>query len=93
MCPESNDDERRTFPPIRDILKAADTTVYDFFKETTVIFQTVSKESWFQQLIPVPAGGLNILEKSFKQMESNFIILVILYTKFEKVSSIGRIFI
>ena len=78
-------------PTIRDILRTVDTTVYDFFRETTVILNTAGKESWFQQLTTVQ-DGLSVLEKDFKQMESNFIILVILHTKFEKVDTL-RFFI
>jgi hypothetical protein len=70
--------------PLRELLDIVGTTVFDFFRETTLILQTASKETWFQELFDSP-DGVSSLEKEFKQMEANFIILVILHTKYLKV--------
>jgi hypothetical protein len=69
---------------LRELLDSVGTTVFDFFRETTLILQTAAKEQWFQALFDGP-DCVSSLEKDFKQMEANFIILVILHTKFLKV--------
>ncbi len=69
---------------LRELLDSVGTTVFDFFRETTLILQTAAKEQWFQALFDSP-DRVSSLEKDFKQMEANFIILVILHTKFLKV--------
>ena len=69
---------------LRELLDTVGTTVFDFFRETTLILQTAAKELWFQALFDRP-DGVSRLEKDFKQMEANFIILVILHTKYLKV--------
>jgi hypothetical protein len=81
---KSQQQKSSSFMSLRELLDTVGTTVFDFFRETTLIVQTAAKEPWFQALFDSP-DALASLEKDFKQMEANFIILVILHTKYLKV--------
>jgi hypothetical protein len=81
---KSQEQKSPSLMSLRELLDTVGTTVFDFFRETTLILQTAAKEQWFQALFDGP-DCVSSLEKDFKQMEANFIILVILHTKFLKV--------
>jgi hypothetical protein len=80
---KSNGGESSTIS-LRGLLDAVGSTVFDFFRETTLVLQTAGNEPWFQALFD-NSESCTKLEKDFKQMEANFIILVILHTKYLKV--------
>ena len=75
---------------LRKLLDSVGSTVFDFFRETTLILQTAGREEWFIAMFS-DAESIAKLEKDFKQMEANFIILVILHTKYLKVLSLRKI--
>ena len=91
---EQKHPEEKSAMSLRHLLDSVGTTVFDFFRETTLILQTAGREPWFQELFD-SAESTARLEKDFKQMEANFIILVILHTKYLKVypSSACRIIV
>lgn len=88
---EQKSDGDKSSISLRALLDAVGTTVFDFFRETTLVLQTAGREQWFQALFENSEYSTK-LEKDFKQMEANFIILVILHTKYLKVRPVAFFF-
>jgi hypothetical protein len=74
-------EEEASPAPLRDIIKANGTTVFEFFKATTQVLQAAGRQDWLAELFPDMAA----FGRDFKQLEANFIILFILFKKFQKV--------
>ena len=74
-------EEEVRLSPLRDIIKANGTTVFEFFKATTQVLQAAGRQDWLAELFPDMAA----FGRDFQQLEANFIILFILFKKFQKV--------
>ena len=68
---------------IGTLLKGLDINVFLFFRIVTQMFQSAGRDAWFRDIF---GGDCAKSEKDFRQLEAHFIILVILFAKYRKVS-------
>jgi hypothetical protein len=68
---------------IGTLLKGLDINVFLFFRIVTQMFQSAGRDAWFRNIF---GGDCAKSEKDFRQLEAHFIILVILFAKYRKVS-------
>jgi hypothetical protein len=68
---------------IGTLLKGLEINVFLFFRIVTQMFQSAGRDAWFRDIF---GGDCAQSEKDFRQLEAHFIILVILFAKYRKVT-------
>ncbi|KAJ1468282.1 hypothetical protein T484DRAFT_1855906 [Baffinella frigidus] len=65
---------------LRDVVLSNGTTIFEFFRATTQVLQSASSEAWLLALF----ADMDAFKSDFKHLEANFIILFIIFKKFQK---------
>lgn len=66
------------------LLQGLEINVFLFFRVVTQMFQSAGRDAWFKDMF---GGDCAQSEKDFRQLEAHFIILVILFAKYRKVTN------